>query len=95
MRTDEDERALEVHIESLGQAQAMDRGDVRRRAAEEYDTERIADRVVGALWETRTPRVSPVSPTQPRLRDLACSDTCLVAGNHLSGLLPLSRRVVS
>ncbi len=37
----------------------------------------------------------PVSPTQPRLRDLACSDTCLVVANHLSGLLPLSRRAVS
>ncbi len=40
---------LAVYLAAIEQAQAMDRADLRGRAAEELETERIAGRVVAAL----------------------------------------------
>jgi hypothetical protein len=53
VESEEDERALGVFLDAIEQAQAMDRADVRRQAAEDFDTERIADQVVGALGIVR------------------------------------------
>ncbi len=49
----EDEQALAVYLDAIGMAQAMDRAQVRRRAAEEVDAERVADQVIGALGNVR------------------------------------------
>ncbi len=53
VETDEDERALAGYMEAVHQVQAIDRADVRRRAAEEFDTDRIADQVIAALARVR------------------------------------------
>ena len=58
MQTDEDERVLAAYLEALEQAQAMDRTGVQRRVAEEFDTERIADRVIATLAGVREFTVS-------------------------------------
>lgn len=57
VETDEDNRALASFMEAIGWAQAMDRTDVRCRAAEDFDTRRIADRVLYALADSRTASV--------------------------------------
>jgi hypothetical protein len=44
---------MAVYLDAIGWAQAMDRAQVRRRAAEEVDTERVEDRVIGALGKVR------------------------------------------
>lgn len=49
----EDEQVLAVYLDAIGRAQAMDRVGLRRRAAEEFETERIADRVIGAFARIR------------------------------------------
>jgi glycosyltransferase involved in cell wall biosynthesis len=53
VETDDDERALGVFLDAIEQAQAMGRVDVRRRAAEEFESKRIAERVVRALSGVR------------------------------------------
>ncbi|WP_455244687.1 hypothetical protein [Petrachloros mirabilis] len=47
--SDADVQALEVFMEAIEQAQAMDRQSVRERAASEFGTDRIVDSVVQAL----------------------------------------------
>jgi len=44
--SDDDVRMLAVHMEAIGQAQAMDRHRVRDRAVEEFDTDRIVDSII-------------------------------------------------
>ena len=53
VETEEDERGLAVFLHAIEQAQAMDRQDVRRRAVEEYDCERITGQVIAAPAEVR------------------------------------------
>jgi hypothetical protein len=53
VETDDDERALAVFMEAIEQTQAMDRADVRCRAAELFDTDRIMDAVITSLHPTR------------------------------------------
>ena len=53
VETDEDERALSGFMESIEQTQAMDRADVRCRAAELFDTDQIMDAVITSLHPTR------------------------------------------
>ncbi len=53
VETDDDERALAVFLDTIEQAQAMERADVRRRAAEEFEANHIADRVIGVLGRVR------------------------------------------
>jgi len=53
VETEEDERGLAVFLHAIEQVQAMDRQDVRRRTAEEFDNDRIADRLIAPLAEVR------------------------------------------
>jgi hypothetical protein len=52
-KTGEDERELGVFLEAIEQAQAMDRADVRARAAEGYDAPVIINSVITTLQPTR------------------------------------------
>ncbi|MHB0955548.1 MAG: hypothetical protein ACYC6N_24440 [Pirellulaceae bacterium] len=49
-------RTLAVYLAAIEQAQAMDRSDVRRHTAEEFETERSVDQ--GSLSGIQAPRVS-------------------------------------
>ncbi len=51
--SDADVRALAVFMEAIEQAQSMDRHSVRERAASEFDTDRIVDRVITAVNKAR------------------------------------------
>ena len=53
METDEDERALEVFMEAIEEAQGMDRHSVRDQAAEQFDNDRIVDDVITPLHAVR------------------------------------------
>ena len=55
--TDGDERALEVFMEAVKEAQALDRQSVRDRAAGEFDTERIVDDIIIAFNVLRASRL--------------------------------------
>ena len=62
VETDDDERALTEYLESIEQAQAMDRSGVRNRAAQLFDTERIMDAVITSLHPTRLSGGQAVGP---------------------------------
>jgi hypothetical protein len=51
--SDKDLRALAVLMESIKQAQSMDRHSVRERAAEEFDSDRIVDSIITAVNKAR------------------------------------------
>lgn len=53
METDEDERALAVHLEAIEHAQTMAQAVVRRRAAEEFNFDWIGTAVITTLESTR------------------------------------------
>ena len=46
---DDDVRALAVFIEAIDQAQSIDRHSVRKRAAEEFGSDRIVDSIITAV----------------------------------------------
>ena len=46
-------RALAVFMESVEQAQAMERHSVRDLAAEQFDTDRIVDSIITAVNKAR------------------------------------------
>jgi glycosyltransferase involved in cell wall biosynthesis len=51
----DDQAALDVYLEAVGRAQALDRRAVRAVAETEFDTERIVDRILAALEAARGP----------------------------------------
>ena len=53
MESDDDVRALAVFMESIEQAQAMDRHRVRDRAAEQFDTDKIVGSIITAVNTVR------------------------------------------
>ena len=51
--SDDDVRVLDIFVEAIEEAQAMDRHSVGNRAAEEFDTDQIVDSVIASLDTAR------------------------------------------